>query len=297
MPLWILWLSLLLPLNAIPSNQKVQLYQQALKLEKKAKYKEAALLWSRLVVLFRKEQQTHPALSRARNQLLLGECNVLFRLAETEWKAGNKWRSCRTREQLEKARKRIAARWLRFVSDTSLPKRFLASQKILRTTCKALPSRVVVSLQPKGASLSYQPIQSKKQSWQDAKGRVLKLSQGKWRLRVRSKGFVTQLKEVEVPLWQELRLSIVLQPKPTPVRRVAPKARVALRPPPLRRPLVPPKPQPPFYTTWWFWTATGVVVFGGSAALIIAVATAPVEPSLTFDPNNPAKIPFATDPK
>lgn len=286
--LWVLCGCWCLCVQAQPMSKEA-LYLKSTKLYQQKRYKDAVPWLKRLVTSLETEQRKQKPNTRQWHGLTIGLCDVLYKLADSQWRAGNRAMACHSLTKLSQKLGSLPPKWQRWSVLPQLPKRAKSGQQRLQQDCPKVPSVIVFQTTPSDANVS---VQAPDKSWRPIKSRTLKTTAREVTVRISAPKYQSTEKKVSVPQWSQIRQNISLTPAAIVVR--LPRKRPVVRRPIERRKLivviqppkrpVPPKP-PPFYQTWWFWTITGVVVVGGSAAIIIAVTP----PTYQLEGNTPGE--------
>ncbi|MCB9643666.1 MAG: hypothetical protein H6728_11390 [Myxococcales bacterium] len=230
---------------------------------------------------------------RQRQLFSIGRSDVRFHLAQIADRTNDTFGACRQYAEIRKKVDQLPAGWENWPINTKLPERFAISSRRLRE-CRLVPSEISWTVTPPQATVEVlgdaafpksptspppprvdSPKAPEKTDVPAApaasapKWRVVKspakLLAGKFSFRVRAEGFLPLEQEVEIPSWENKKLTFALKPKPR-------ERKIAI----IRRPV---KPTPPKAVPTWVWitVAAGAVVVGGAVAVGIYAATRPID--------------------
>lgn len=284
------WFLNVMIVMAATTPSKGALYQQGMQAIQQQQYDRAQRSFQQLLSILQKEQKQHSPGTEAWHLMTLGQCDVLFHLANIAWSQKDKRRSCRTFQLIETRRKSLPSGWRKWSINPQLPGRIRQAQKALKGQCASVGSLVLLDVTPKTSTVMRQ---TQTNTWVPVRAMQVVVKQGALVLRVKAKGYETLLvRKDTIPKWSQTTWSISLRalPKPQPRPRL-----VGRTPPPSLRRTVPPnvrgklgvKPTPPpFYKTWWFWTITGVAVTAITVTAVVVVT----QPNYAFTPTDDKEL-------
>lgn len=258
-----------------PSDSLQGLYHQGQGMFQKKKYNLSKQAFQKLLPKLeqRQKKRLQPK-TRAWHLMTLGQCDVLYHLAQIAERQKKPRQACLLYQKLQQRFETVPGEWKQWEPNPNLPGRLQEATVQWRTFCPTVTSALKVSVIPKNAKVF---VLTPAKKWRPLQQPMLDTLAQQVTLRFTVSGYLPKImKNVRLKRWKANTVSAVLKKKPKPVvvaRRVLP--------PPLK-----PTAKPvPLHKKWWIWTIAGVVVAAGVTAAIVVPMTAKNEESLQNDEN------------
>jgi hypothetical protein len=249
-----------------------QTYQTAVKAYQTKEYKRSAALFHKILAALEKKASEAKPTSKKRHYLVLGQCDLHYYLAQIASEQGKKQAACLRYLTLNKRLKTVPKGWTAWPVQPHLLEHMGKGRAQLAAMCAKVPSPLVLSVIPAGATVYYRA--NAKQPWKKQSVKMISMYGPQGFVKIEKQGYLPVVQKVSLARWHTKSIKITL--KKEPPRKVPPK-RIAI----VRKRPVPVKPSVPLHQNPLFWLAVGggvVLVAGGVVAGVIAANPQILEP-------------------
>lgn len=251
----------LLTAAAPPSGDQMRkMYYEGVQLFGGKKYIAAKKAFEELLPALQSVQQKRKQGTRGWHLMTLGQCDVMYHLAQIAEAQSEPRKACRIYQKLINQFKTVPGAWKTWNVYPNLPTHLSTANQRWTTFCPTVPSEVQLDYTPPNAKVERLIGKDK---WVPLSMKKLPVKERTITIRVTAPGYKTQiLTNVPVPLFQVKKLSIKLDKK---------KVVAVARP----RPTLPPPPKKQGISPL-VWVGVGVVAaaaIGGGVAAIVYFAS------------------------